>query len=82
MVELEKHIKDLTVERNPLPVLPNKWHANFGPKEHASLPPGYTHGEVCTHEYAEEGWVLRREKGITLYEVLVLVRLVHTIHTS
>lgn len=46
MVELEKHVKDLTVESNPLPVLPKKWHSNFGPKEEASAPLGYTQGEV------------------------------------
>lgn len=46
VVELEKHVKDLSVKQNPLSVLPSKWHAHFGPKEEASAPPGYTHGEV------------------------------------
>lgn len=46
MVELEKHVKDLNLEQNPLPVLPDKWHLRFGPKELASRPAGYTSNEV------------------------------------
>lgn len=46
MVELEKHVKDLNLEQNPLPVLPDKWHLRFGPKEQASRPAGYTSNEV------------------------------------
>lgn len=47
VVELEKHVKDLNLDHNPLPVLPDKWHSRFGPKEQASRPAGYTSGEVC-----------------------------------
>lgn len=46
MVEIEKHVKDLNLEQNPLPVLPDKWHLRFGPKEQASRPAGYTTNEV------------------------------------
>lgn len=46
MVELEKHVSDLSVEQNPLPVLPDKWHVRFGPKEETRRPAGYTSGEV------------------------------------
>lgn len=46
MVELENRVKDLNIDQNPLPVLPDKWHLRFGPKEQAARPPGYTNGEV------------------------------------
>ena len=46
MVELEKHVPDLNMDQNPLPVLPDKWHVRFGPKEETRRPAGYTNGEV------------------------------------
>eukprot|EP00752_Nemacystus_decipiens_P016507 g14756.t1 len=64
MVELEKHVKDLNLEQNPLPVLPDKWHLRFGPKEQASRPAGYTNNEVFEwvraqrmfHDHAAAEW--------------------------
>lgn len=47
MVELEKNVKDLNLEQNPLPVLPDKWHLRFGLEAHATRPAGYTSNEVC-----------------------------------
>eukprot|EP00903_Cladosiphon_okamuranus_P007871 g7608.t1 len=64
MVEVEKHVKDLNLEQNPLPVLPDKWHLRFGPKEQARRPAGYTSNEVFEwvraqhmfHDHATAEW--------------------------
>ncbi|CAM9407626.1 unnamed protein product [Scytosiphon promiscuus] len=63
-VSLEKHVRDLNLEQNPLPVLPDKWHLRFGPKQEASRPAGYTKTEVFEwvraqrmfHDQATEEW--------------------------
>lgn len=46
VVELADHVQDFSIEDNPLPVLPSKWHGCFGTKEAISAPPGYTSEEV------------------------------------
>lgn len=52
MVELEKYVKDLSLEQNPLSVLPDKWHVRFQAKEQACRPAGYTNEEVCHGHYS------------------------------